>query len=282
MKFPKALLFVPVLALTSCGAPKISEAKAQEIRDDILAKQAADDFEYPETFTITREMSENFWAKDTNTGKVEEEKMSVKMTAKYNKAKNYAYISYDYYELDEGEVDEYKSETYIYIKDNTFYVAEVENDEKHYTKQEIPADQMELAQAGIYSFVGSQAKAFDYTPAEVLFYDSFDDLDLDIKGYTYYSTGKGNLEERPNVKFVMNEEQAEAGVKISMDITAYVKVDKYCLTDAYLKIKATGKGEYEGFKGEQKMELKEVSHNTFTAKVSYPNLKQFTENTIVE
>lgn len=204
-KVAKTLLFVPVMALTSCGgAAKIDAAKALERSDEIMEVQAAEDWDVPQQFSLSTLTYENQGY--TLDGKVEEA-ISQKLTvdAKVNLDENKLYMrqALEVVETTEGvkgEVEKQSMESWIFIdEENNLVMLDDEDGEK--TKAVMECEDKEEAE-GYFALIMVLSMSSDLST--VMYYDGVaETLDYFTNGFgvplenikeTYKSSGAGSLE----------------------------------------------------------------------------------------
>lgn len=265
MKFRKLLTLLPVLALCACGAKSLTQEEAIQRANDILAAQE-EITEIPATFTLAQTIE----SKETTNGVTQ----SGKTAANVAVAENYYHSKTTYSaKTEEGSVDQ-GLELYVYIKGSVLVAAmkTTLNGEVTAIKQETQIPEgAELPTTDDYLEMAQELDGISIELSMFLMDSYLESLEasygsLDVgASLSASSSGEGHL--RIDVKMSVTEgiyELSQAGhyewknnLFSSLSVTGVQKA----------------KTEDLNYSSESKIELK-INYN---AKVTYPDLSQYTE-----
>lgn len=228
------LSLATLLALVSCGAPKVTEEVAKQRAQEITARREAEDFELPKKITVTAK------AKADISAKMGSEKQSQSVT---EEVKMVLDLENHYYHMEisasaDGSTE--RTEQWCYIEGTTAILAIDDENGKMYQEGTVtdPAQFEEVFDSilnNVYSVVlDSQYLQIDNLDQTLLSTVQGYGLtgELDSKA-SYTSSAEGNLgiAIEANISDVsIDIEEGTAPIKISSSLDAKISFDNYLLS----------------------------------------------------
>lgn len=266
------LSLATLLALVSCGAPKVTEEVAKQRAQEITAKREQENFELPTKITITGTSTTNL------TMKVGDEKESVKESRNVKMV-----LDLDNYYYSMGvTTSEGSMKQWGYLEENTLIVAQDTPSGKFYSEMplESPDKYVEVLSTmiqEIYDIVLSN---------DFLQIENLDNALLSSLGLTgefksdisYTSSAEGNLGISAKGKVAEGSMEIQEGVSISASGSVNVKVsfDNYLLMSTSVSVSAKAVEETVGVSVD--LTSKETINIKYgVASLDKPNLSEFTK-----